>query len=81
MNKSRETKTNKVNMRENDDLEIDFSPVDIDDRLVVVSFKIKRGVLRKLDVYAARQWLSRSEVIRYAIEDFLKREGVLDENQ
>jgi len=48
-----------------------------DDRFVTVSFKISYKLLMKLDAFAARQRLSRSDVIRYAIEELLKNEGVI----
>jgi hypothetical protein len=48
-----------------------------DGRLVNVSFKISHKLLMKLDAFAARQRLSRSDVIRYAIEELLKNEGVI----
>ena len=46
-----------------------------DDRFVNVSFKISYKLLMKLDAFAARQRLSRSDIIRYAIEELLKNEG------
>jgi hypothetical protein len=48
-----------------------------DDRFVTVSFKISYKLLMKLDAFAARQRLSRSDVIRYAIEELLKNEGAI----
>jgi hypothetical protein len=48
-----------------------------DDRFVNVSFKISYKMLMKLDAFAARQRLSRSDVIRYAIEELLKNEGAI----
>jgi metal-responsive CopG/Arc/MetJ family transcriptional regulator len=48
-----------------------------DDRFVTVSFKISYELLMKLDAFAARQRLSRSDIIRYAIEELLKNEGVI----
>ena len=38
----------------------------------VVTFKIDEELLQKLDVYALNQRLSRSDVIREAIEFYLK---------
>jgi hypothetical protein len=62
--------------RDNDDevvlvTENDFN----DDRFVNVSFKISYNLLMKLDAFASRNRLSRSDVIRYAIEELLKNEG------
>jgi len=48
-----------------------------DDRFVIVSFKISYKLLMKLDAFAAQQRLSRSEIIRYAIEELLKNEGMI----
>jgi hypothetical protein len=48
-----------------------------DDRFVTVSFKMSYKLLMKLDAFAARQRLSRSDIIRYAIEELLKNEGVI----
>jgi len=65
--------------RENEDPEViilaenDYS----DDRFVIVSFKISYKLLMKLDAFAAQQRLSRSEIIRYAIEELLKNEGMI----
>ena len=39
----------------------------------VVTFKIDEDLLQKLDVYALNNRLSRSDVIREAIEFYLKR--------
>ena len=39
----------------------------------VVTFKIDEDLLQKLDVYALNMKLSRSDVIREAIEFYLKR--------
>lgn len=49
---------------------------DNDDRLITISLKISHKLLTKLDAYAVRQRLSRSEVIRFAIEELLRNEGV-----
>lgn len=42
----------------------------------IVTFKIDEGLLEALDTYARAKRMSRSEVIRDAIERLLKAEGV-----
>ncbi|MGC9106497.1 MAG: ribbon-helix-helix protein, CopG family [Thermoprotei archaeon] len=38
----------------------------------VITFKVDEDLLRKLDIYAINRRLSRSDVIREAIERYLK---------
>jgi len=40
----------------------------------VVTFKLPDKLLRELDAYAMNHWLSRSDVIREALECFLESE-------
>ena len=48
-------------------------------KMMVVSFKLPAELLQALDVYAANHKLSRSDVIREAIEEFLKsRQSLLN---
>jgi metal-responsive CopG/Arc/MetJ family transcriptional regulator len=42
----------------------------------IVTFKIEESLLEALDAYAQRKGLTRSEVIRDAIERMLQSEGV-----
>ncbi len=42
----------------------------------IVTLKMGEGMLRVLDEYAKRRRLSRSEVIREAIKEYLARKGV-----
>ncbi|BEP18096.1 hypothetical protein PYJP_14480 [Pyrofollis japonicus] len=42
----------------------------------IVTFKIDDSLLKALDMYAKRKGLSRSEVIRAAIESLLRKEGI-----
>ena len=42
---------------------------------LIVTFKVSREMLRVLDEYARRHGLTRSEVIREAIAEYLRRRG------
>jgi len=42
-----------------------------------VSIKIREDLLTRLDIVAARKGVPRSVVIREAIVDFLKKEGMI----
>ena len=46
---------------------------EIGERLAVVTFKIEKGILEKIDLIANNMNLPRSEIIREALETFLKR--------
>jgi metal-responsive CopG/Arc/MetJ family transcriptional regulator len=46
--------------------------------LVLVTFKIEDDTLLKIDIYAINHRLSRSDVIREAILNYLKENGILD---
>ncbi|MCI4408462.1 MAG: ribbon-helix-helix protein, CopG family [Thermofilum sp.] len=48
-------------------------------KLAVVTVKMKRELLEALDRFAINQRLTRSEIIREAIEEFLKKYGALNE--
>jgi len=47
-------------------------------KMEVVTFKIDPELLAELDRYAMNRRISRSELIRKAIENLLKDEGMLD---
>lgn len=46
---------------------------EVGERLAVVTFKIEKGILEKIDLIANNMKLSRSDIIREALETFLKR--------
>jgi predicted transcriptional regulator len=48
-----------------------------EEEFILVTFKIDDDILTKMDLYAINHRLSRSDVIREAIWDYLKENGII----
>ena len=55
---------------------VTYAPREREKKIKVVTFKLDVDILRELDEMAESMGVSRSELIRKAIEDFLRRRAL-----